>query len=307
MKYPEFHHMTADDGCTLRYARWLADSHEKKGVMAVLPGRSEFIEKYAEVAGELLDRGFDVFILDWRGQGRSCRELANAHKGYVRSFDRYVSDLEAWMATCVIQAGDGPYYLLSHSMGGNVALRFLRLREQDLSGSIRAAVFTAPMMGLRTDPFPVPVAEMICRWWVGVGQGEAYAPGNGDYQANPVFEGNRLTADPERFYFFHDAIKKQPELALGGVTYRWLAEAFTSMRRLMEKGVPEKIHVPVLMISAGADTVVSNLRMSALAARLPRCRYVVIPGARHEILMEQDVYREQFWSCFDDFIARTAP
>ena len=32
---------------------------------------------------------------------------------------------------------------------------------------------------------------------------------------------------------------------------------------------------------------------------------IVIPGARHEILMERDVIREQFWAAFDAFIPGT--
>ena len=32
---------------------------------------------------------------------------------------------------------------------------------------------------------------------------------------------------------------------------------------------------------------------------------IVIPGARHEILMERDAIREQFWAAFDAFIPGT--
>jgi lysophospholipase len=31
----------------------------------------------------------------------------------------------------------------------------------------------------------------------------------------------------------------------------------------------------------------------------------VIPGARHEILMERDEFREQFWAAFDAFVPGT--
>jgi alpha-beta hydrolase superfamily lysophospholipase len=29
---------------------------------------------------------------------------------------------------------------------------------------------------------------------------------------------------------------------------------------------------------------------------------VTIPGARHEMMMERDVYRSQFWAAFDAFV-----
>jgi len=40
----------------------------------------------------------------------------------------------------------------------------------------------------------------------------------------------------------------------------------------------------------------------AFAVRLRAGSHLVIPGARHELLMEQDRYREQFWAAFDAFV-----
>jgi len=53
------------------------------------------------------------------------------------------------------------------------------------------------------------------------------------------------------------------------------------------------------MISAGEDKIVSNQAQKTLCHLLPGCRYQSIPGARHEILMEADQYRSQFWKAFD--------
>jgi lysophospholipase len=32
---------------------------------------------------------------------------------------------------------------------------------------------------------------------------------------------------------------------------------------------------------------------------------LLIPGAQHELLMEQDGYRQQFWAAFDAFVPGT--
>ena len=48
------------------------------GSVVVSAGRTEFIEKYFEVIGELLERRYTVLIHDWRGQGLSTRLLTNA-------------------------------------------------------------------------------------------------------------------------------------------------------------------------------------------------------------------------------------
>lgn len=38
------------------------------------------------------------------------------------------------------------------------------------------------------------------------------------------------------------------------------------------------------------------------ATRLKAGRVITVPHARHEILMEQDPMRDQFWAAFDAFI-----
>jgi lysophospholipase len=34
-------------------------------------------------------------------------------------------------------------------------------------------------------------------------------------------------------------------------------------------------------------------------------RHLIIAGAKHEILQEQDQYRDQFWAAFDAFVPGT--
>ena len=53
---------------------------------------------------------------------------------------------------------------------------------------------------------------------------------------------------------------------------------------------------------AGAESLVSNRAAESLARRLKTAAHLQIPGARHEILMERDEFRDQFWAAFDAFI-----
>src|SRR5207342_3686490 len=46
-----------------------------RGSIVLSGERTEPIEKYYEVIGELMDRGFVVLAHDWRGQGLSQRDL----------------------------------------------------------------------------------------------------------------------------------------------------------------------------------------------------------------------------------------
>ena len=71
--------IVASDGVRLRTARW--DTNSARGTVAVFGGRGEFIEKYFELAGDLIARGFCVLLMDWRGQGGSDRPLRIRAKG----------------------------------------------------------------------------------------------------------------------------------------------------------------------------------------------------------------------------------
>src|ERR1700694_6102998 len=73
--------LTTPAGVALRFARW-APPQGRQGTLLVLPGRTEFIEKYFEVVGEARARGFAVAMIDWRGQGLSGRALLGPRKGH---------------------------------------------------------------------------------------------------------------------------------------------------------------------------------------------------------------------------------
>ena len=296
-----------DDGARLRYAVWPADRAEGGGTVLVLPGRTEFIEKYYETVADLRDRGYAVAVLDWRNQGLSHRPLANRHKHYLTDFRRLAADLAAVVDRLRAMALPAPLSVLAHSMGSHCTLRYLRDVQDhgDHPGRIARAVLCAPMVGIHFGAVPAGVARALAWGGVAVGGGRCYVPGQGDYGA--FFKGpkwrDHLTSDPDRFEDEHWHIARNPDLALGGITLHWLKAAFQSMDRLAAPGYAEAITTPVLVVQCGADVVVDNAAMTAFTARLAHGQMIRIDGARHEILKERDVFRAQFWKAFDRFMA----
>jgi lysophospholipase len=61
------------------------------------------------------------------------------------------------------------------------------------------------------------------------------------------------------------------------------------------------------MVACGADAVVSTPAVERYAARLRAGSLITIDGARHEVLQEADIYREQFLAAFDAFIPGSDP
>ena len=287
----------ASDGTPIRYVIWPAPDASRHGGIILLPGRSEFIEKYSETVDDLLARGFWVAAMDWPGHGLSGRPLSNRHKHHLTSFAPLAEDLKRFIEELETRRLGGPRIILGHSMGAHVALRYLH----DYPGRVDGAVLSAPMIGLIFAPFGRWLTRRLARLAITFGFGKTYAPGQTNYGAIQRSAANMrlLTSDPERFQIEHRWIGQNPDLALGGVTYGWLDAAMTSIAQINAPGYPEAIQTPILIVQAGADRLVDNVRQQAFAGRLPRATFLRIEGARHEILNERDEYRDQFLAAFD--------
>lgn len=281
----------------IRYAHWPKPG--ARATILLLPGFSEFIEKYFEVVDDLLARNLSVFAIDWRSQGLSSRPLENRNKVHLESFEQYLADLHRFVEVVVRPQAADPVVLLAHSMGGHLALRYMH----DHSQMIQGAVLTAPMADIWFPPGMKLGARISTQIALLTRREDRYILGSEDYGAKRQrFEGNRLTSDPERFAASHAAIAANPDLAVGGPTYGWLAAALRSIRIMNGPGFPEAIKTPTCLVGAGADRIVSTPANQQLAARMPNAEPFVIDGAQHEILMERDQYREQFFKRFDGFL-----
>jgi lysophospholipase len=267
----------------------------------MLPGRSEFLEKYAETAEDLRRRNFAVYGLDWRGQGLSARPLRDRFKGHVDDYGTYLDDLDRFAAEI---GGSAPFprLILGHSMGAHLALRRLAERPDGASG----AVLTSPMIDIHAGPWPPAAARRLAAAAVARGRSGEFALGEGPYRPKTKerFRRNVLTSDLDRYLAETAMIQRNPALALGGVTWGWVAATYASVDRLRDPATAARIGAPVLMATAGRDRVVPACAQKALCRAMPRCQLKVLPEARHEILRERDAIRAEFWALFDDWVGK---
>lgn len=293
------HYFKTNDGLSIRYCIRSEHGAGKSGSVVLLGGRSEFIEKYHETIGDLVTRRFHVYCLDWRGQGLSSRMAENPHKGYVETFDDYLNDLSVFMEKIVFPVASRPVIILAHSMGGHIALRYLHHHPV----GIDAAVLLSPMIDIKTAPLPPSWMRFLVRLAVKMGYGGKYAAGSGDYPpGGRKFENNRLTSDRRRFADTYLKIRNNPDLALGGATYKWLDAAFDSIDILKTSGYVGRIDIPVLIAASGKEGVVSRSAQQKICRSLPMCSFVEVVDARHEILRERNHVRSAFWDVFDTFV-----
>ncbi|GGD10667.1 alpha/beta fold hydrolase [Aquisalinus flavus] len=284
----------APDGARLRVATFAAQ--EPRGTIVLLNGRCEIIEKYFEVTQDLLSRGFNVATMDWRGQGLSSRMLAVSEKGHIKSFGTYLADLKLFLKKVVHKQFSGPYFALSHSMGGTPLLQLLAEGYDGFHG----AVLSSPMTRLfRTLPARHAV-RLMANGAVTLGMGQKQVFGVPEYSMH--FENNNLTSDETRHTMFRQLLEAAPNAAVHAPTYGWLHAAIKALDGLNAPGALAAIKIPVLIVSSGADTTVDGANSVRLGTLYDQITTTEVDGALHEVLMERDVYRDRFWQAFDAYV-----
>ncbi len=287
------------DGLSIRYARWDTTAERRLGTVCLFQGRTEFIEKYFETIADLRRRGFAVATMDWRGQGGSSRLLKNPEKGHAETFARHDADVGKFMSEIVLPDCPPPFYCLAHSMGAHL---ILRLTQTKVCWWDRI-VLVSPMIGFAgsdTKNTAICAAAEAATFF---GLGDAFIPGGEaqTFEATP-FEGNPVTSDRLRFERARDVVKAAPHLGLAGPTVGWVAAACSSLATINSAVFMSSIKVPILIVAAGNDSIVSTPAIERFASRIKNCTRIVLSGAKHEILQERDQLREQFWAAFDAYI-----
>ena len=288
-------------GIKLRAARWRPTGADRKTVMVILSGRTEFMEKYWETISDLRSRGFHVVAFDWRGQGGSDRLLSNPSKGHIPRFDDYLDDFDAVMKKAVAPLGDLKRHALAHSMGGAILLRAL-LRDDTL---FERCTISAPMIGLAFERLKKNARFLVSLLAI-LGFSERYVPGGSPAPTMP-FADNPLSTDRERHERADAVIATAPHLGIGSPTIGWVATAFAAMAELQDPETALAISTPVLIAAGAHDRITSTPIAESFASRMPNGRFLKLDGAEHEILLEQDHLRAKFWAAFDQFSAEPAP
>lgn len=285
------------DGVRLRAGIWPDGT---KGTVFLLPGRTEYIEKYGRAAADLAARGFATLSIDWRGQGLADRKLADKMSGHVGDFSEYQKDLDALLHLAHEQALPRPFFILAHSMGGCIALRALM---RDLP--FQATALTAPMWGISISAWMRPMATAISTAANWFGQAHRYAPGTTakTYVLEAPFAGNVLTTDAEMYGYMRAQVAKHPDLALGGPSMGWLHAALAECHALSLLPSPS---MPTLCALGTAEKVVDTAPIHLRMRLWQNGRIDLYPNAEHEIIMETPAMRQRlFDSVADHFRANS--
>jgi lysophospholipase len=247
----------------------------------ILHGLNESTEKYAELIAYFLQEGFSVLIYDQRGRGRSVRS-APARRIHIDRFEEYVED-----ARCAVQGPlsscPPPYHLFAHSMGGAVAALLLEGEHP-----FARAVLSSPMIQPFRYPLIPPAAvRLLCRAVTLCGGGKKRVLVLKEPSGEEDFA-NSCALSEARFNAYAALRKSRPEYASGAISYSWAACAIGVTKKILKKGAPEGVSIPVRIYAAERDHLVENKPARQFAKRLPHGEFVLIKNSKHEIYQASD-------------------
>jgi acylglycerol lipase len=147
--------LRAADDVTLWGQAWMPPA--LRAVVTVVHGIAEHSGRYVGLAERAYAAGFGVVSVDLRGHGRSPGE-----RSYVERFDDYLMDVDALMAKAHELAAGRPVFLMGHSMGGAIALRWLAQRRLPVAGLVLSSA--ALKIGGDVPRLLVALAPLLSRW-----------------------------------------------------------------------------------------------------------------------------------------------
>lgn len=314
----------------IRYAHWrLPTDRVPIGTVVHFNGRTEFIERNMGLYRDLLARGYEVWSFDWRGQGMSERQISDKQKHSIDSFDTYIRDVTSFIDEVVrIRQAPGIKVLLAHSMGGQIALRYLE--SDGGQNQFDRAVLSSPMLRLPGDGWMLRTGNRL-KTWFGLGsqcvlsKSPTWASDfTGDVcrlldppSAHPaeLVDANTTTRYSHDWQALantdclvkssQDARGSQaPDLRVACPTSDWLHAAFISTDQVMREHA--RLRTPTLIVRALPDYIVDNQGQTDFC-RLADVRCIDITQvegvqAGHELLLEHEPIRRRVLQEFDRFM-----
>jgi len=161
-------------GLRLFTQSWLPDG-PVRAVVVIAHGAGEHSSRYGHVAARLVDEGYAVSALDHRGHGHS-----GGSRAVIDRMDNAVSDLHQLIELAASEHPGVPLFLLGHSMGGTISVRYAITYQDRLAGLI----LSGPLAALEAASLATRLVAKLL---------SAVAPGLGLFAVDPTL----VSRDPD--------------------------------------------------------------------------------------------------------------
>lgn len=240
---------------------WLPSGAQ--ALIALVHGIAEHGGRYAWFAEHAVARGIGVMTVDLRGHGRTPGE-----RSYVERFDDYLLDVDALWARARELAAGRPLFLMGHSMGGAIALRWAAQRRQAMAGLILSSA--ALKIGGDVPRLLVALAPLLSRWL--------------PHLRGTKLDPSLISRDPAQVA----AYVNDPLVSLKAPPARTGAELLAAMEA--NRVAAPALHLPVYLFHGDADRLTdpagSREIFDAWGGADKTLR--LWPGSRHETLNDLD-------------------
>ncbi len=279
-----------------------------RGAIVMTFGYGEYRDLYYEALKAYQKMGYDVWAMDWYGQGRSGRADPKHpdHPGHG-DLSCHVEDLHDFVTTVVKHDRQTPLVLSAHSMAGHIGTLYLEKHKDTFDGAImsaplldvyhmgfpsvlrpvlRGAFRIASALGLRD--VPTPMADKLWRSF-------NHAAGSASAALR-----NPLNIREQ----WGDLIRQwQTEWQIARPSFGWIVSTFNTTDKIMQPEALRGIRAKVLIGSAGQDGLVDNEAHKTAARLIPGARHVTIKNAHHGMWQETDANYAQWMWCVRRFLS----
>jgi acylglycerol lipase len=251
---------TGTKGRRIEWFAWAPDDGKPRAVVVIAHGFGEHSGRYAHVATRLTDNQDVVYALDHHGHGRS-----EGARGRIDLQDA-VTDLDHLVTVTKTRHPDTPTFLLGHSMGGAIALRYAMQHQARLTGLI----LSGPLAAIAGRKATQTIGKLL----------GTVAPGLGLAKISP----DEVSRDPAVV----KAYAEDPLVFHGAIPAQTVAEFVRHVETLRQDA--QQLTVPTLLMYGTADTLADPSGSKMLATTIKATDLTTTPyeGLYHEILNEPE-------------------
>ena len=309
----------------LRCAEYCLFKSIPKADILIIPGLSEFIERYDLVAKRLVFQNFRVAVLDLPGQGLSSRFGNPKTVIHLDQFSYYLDSMHLIIKSLKF-GSERPLIFFGHSLGG-----FLSLYYQTQSNHVKSSylikpnfsIAMAPMMGLPVTKLLSIIIIFINKFLhlinisnIGFNNHLAafasFIGFAGKNVESSVSKASDYWKNKENIDYFgketsSEALshfKQNSNLDTKGPSWNWVSNALKECKILFKDIKNNNIESPILMIIADDEYVTDPQAQKLAITLLDKVEQINLPSCRHDILHEKDEVKEKFWCAVDKFISK---
>lgn len=288
----EFYVNSSDKIHMIHGYRWYDPEIEVKGVLQIVHGMLEYIERYEKLAEYMASAGYFVVGHDHLGHGDSVNQ--SSELGYVgeQGAVLWLKDIELVRRMAVSYAPGAPFIMLGHSMGSFLVRRYLIYHGNRVDGAVIMGTGQQPALLVKVG-LGLTYFSMLHKGSRGHSRflNRMTCAGFAKRYPDNANTGSWMSRDPEVMIHALQDPKMNFEFSLN---------AFEALFRTVEEVVdPRRAakmprELPLLLMAGDEDPVGDNgkgvRRFAAMLKKLQmkHVTCLIYPGNRHELINDLD-------------------